>query len=188
MGGDLTVKSTLGKGSTFKLRVFVAKPPSAKTAPKRRTALRSAAKAKSLRVLCAEDNQHGRTVLATILSALGHKAAFVADGESAAARAQAKPADVILLDVTMAGLDGFATARRIRAFPGAAGRVPIIGVSGHGGDDHTRTAQAAGMNAYLVKPVTPRALAAAIEAVTSAPVRTTRGGKTRQSPAIRSRQ
>jgi CheY-like chemotaxis protein len=185
MGGDLTVKSTLGKGSTFKLRVLVAaKPASTKTAPRKRTTLRSVTKAKPLRVLCAEDNQHGRTILATILSALGHKAAFVADGESAAAQAQSKPADVILLDVTMAGLDGFATARRIRAFPGAAGRVPIIGISGHGGDDRARTAQAAGMNAYLVKPVTPRALAAALAAVTRSPVHATRGGKTRRSPAI----
>jgi CheY-like chemotaxis protein len=189
MGGTLTVKSTVGKGSTFKLRVLVAaKLPSTKAASKKRTVPRTPAKAKPLRILCAEDNRHGRAILATILSALGHKAAFVANGKTAAARAQSKPADVILLDVTMADLDGFATARRIRAFPGAAGRVPIIGVSGHGGGDRARTARAAGMNAYLVKPVTPRALAAALEAVTSAPVRATRGGKTRQSPAIRSRQ
>ncbi|MGD9846080.1 MAG: ATP-binding protein [Variibacter sp.] len=186
MGGDLTVKSARGNGSTFKLRVRVAaKPAIAKATADEQTSSGSAAGAKSLRILCAEDNEHGRTVLSTILCALGHKATFVADGESAAARARSKPADVILLDVTMAGLDGFATARRIRAFPGAAGRVPIIGVSGHASDERTR---AAGMNAYLVKPVTPRALAAAIEAVTRSSAGATRGGKTRRSPAIRSRQ
>jgi CheY-like chemotaxis protein len=189
MGGDLAVESTPGQGSTFHLRVPVVAGEAAASAERvEQPATPSAAKAKALRILCAEDNGHGRTVLASILAALGHEAAFVEDGEAAAARAHAKPADLILLDVTMRGLDGFETTRRIRAFPGAAGRVPIIGLSGHDGEDHARAAQAAGMNAYLVKPVTPRMLAAAIATVTQVPVRARRGGKTRRSPAARPRQ
>jgi len=63
------------------------------------------------------------------------------------------------MDVTLSGIDGLEATRRIRALPGEAGRVPVIGVSGRARSDDEDAARAAGMNAYLVKPVSPGKLA-----------------------------
>jgi len=68
-------------------------------------------------------------------------------------------ADVVLIDITLTGMDGFEATRRIRALPGAAATMPVIGISGRAGAGDANTAIAAGMNAYLTKPVSPRVLA-----------------------------
>ena len=71
------------------------------------------------------------------------------------------------MDVILPGLDGIEATRRIRAFDGAAGRIPIIGISGRGAPGDEASARAAGMNFYLMKPVSPSGLAAVIAAATS---------------------
>jgi CheY-like chemotaxis protein len=63
------------------------------------------------------------------------------------------------MDVTLAGLDGIEATRRIRALPGAPGKVLIIGISGRGEAANEQAARAAGMDFYFVKPVSPRTLA-----------------------------
>jgi CheY-like chemotaxis protein len=154
MGGDLTVTSAKGKGSTFRLTVLAervtagggagAPPPAA---------------ARALHVLCAEDNPYGRVIMNTILGELGHRADFVSSGEAAIEAAARGGYDAVLMDVTLSGIDGLEATRRIRALPGEAGRVPVIGVSGRARSDDEDAARAAGMNAYLVKPVSPGKLA-----------------------------
>jgi two-component system, sensor histidine kinase len=67
------------------------------------------------------------------------------------------------MDVMLSGIDGIEATRRIRALPAPAGRVPIIGISGRASD--AGAALEAGMNAYLVKPVSPSALAEQMAAV-----------------------
>jgi CheY-like chemotaxis protein len=66
---------------------------------------------------------------------------------------------VVLMDITLAGIDGLEATRRIRALPGPAARIPVIGISGRTGASDADAAIAAGMNAYLTKPVSPRVLA-----------------------------
>jgi CheY-like chemotaxis protein len=162
MGGDLTVTSEPGRGSSFRLTALFATasaaaggdalPPSATTAARR------------LAVLCVEDNPYGRVILNTILTELGHRADFAGSGEEAVA-AVARGYDAVLMDVTLTGIDGLEATRRIRTLPGAAGRTPIIGISGltEAGDEHA--ARAAGMDAYLRKPLSPRALSETLAAV-----------------------
>jgi two-component system, sensor histidine kinase len=67
--------------------------------------------------------------------------------------------DAVLMDVTLPGLDGIEATRRIRALPGDAGQVPIIGISGRSEAGDDAAARAAGMNVYFVKPVSPAKLA-----------------------------
>ena len=74
--------------------------------------------------------------------------------------------DLILMDVTLPGIDGVEATRRIRALAGNPRRIPIVGVSGHAGPGDEAAARAAGMDAYLVKPLSPSALAAVIAAAT----------------------
>ena len=165
MGGTLSVASKLKHGSTFTLSIPV-EPVTGKAATGN-NARRSTASGNtpSLKMLCAEDNPYGRVILNTILTEFGHRADFVSSGEAAAEAASRGGYDVILMDVTLSGADGLQATRRIRSLPGRAGRTPVIGISALGSPDDKNRATEAGMSAYLVKPVTPTALADAIASV-----------------------
>ncbi len=164
MGGDLKVTSTKGRGTQF---VFTALLPAPAGQAEGAPAPQGVAAPRPLKILCAEDNPYGRVILNTILTELGHKADFVASGEEAVAGA-ARGYDLILMDLTLAGIDGLEAARRIRASAGAPARIPIIGVSGRSESGDEERARAAGMDAYLRKPLSPSALNAAIAAAVKA--------------------
>ena len=162
MGGDLTVRSAKGKGSTFRLTTLVERVDAgAPEAAARR------ARGRALKVLCAEDNPYGRVIMNTILGELGHSADFVSSGEAAVEAASRGGYDAVLMDVTLSGIDGLDATRRIRALAGAPGRVPVIGISGRARSDDEQAAREAGMNAYLVKPVSPGKLAETLNALTA---------------------
>ena len=162
MGGDLTVTSTHGRGSTFRFTA-VLEMASADAASNPRSQQTTRAM-RRLAVLCAEDNPYGRVILNTILTELGHRADFVGSGEEAI-EAVHRGYDVVLMDITLAGVDGLEAARRIRAIGGSVGRTPIIGISSRTEDSDERAARAAGMDLYLRKPVSPSALGDEIAAV-----------------------
>jgi CheY-like chemotaxis protein len=161
MGGDLTVKSRAGQGSTFTLTVRLAEAAAVATVTGV-TADGKRAASRCLRVLCAEDNPYARVVLNTILTELGHRVDFAGTGEGALAAVNRGGYDLVLMDVTLPGMDGLAATRAIRALSGETGRVPIIGISGHTDARDEAAARAAGMNAFLGKPVSPAALAGAV--------------------------
>jgi CheY-like chemotaxis protein/anti-sigma regulatory factor (Ser/Thr protein kinase) len=167
MGGDLTVTSTYGEGSTFRFSVQVG-IATAKT--KREEPPRQLVEipARRFAILCAEDNPYGRVILNTILTELGHRADFVSSGEEAIA-AVTRGYDAVLMDVTLPGIDGLEATRRMRALPGPAGQTPIIGISGRSEPGDEATARSAGMNAYLRKPLSPKALSDALAAVLPKP-------------------
>ena len=162
MGGDLSVTSAPGRGSAF--RLAIALPIATADASGDPRALKTTTPMRRLAVLCAEGNPYGRVILNTILTELGHRADFVGSGEEAL-EAVKRGYDVVLMDVTLPGIDGLEAARRIRALTDAAGRTPIIGTSGRTALGDEAAARAAGMNAYLRKPLSPSALGEAIEAV-----------------------
>jgi two-component system, sensor histidine kinase len=161
MGGDLAVTSTPGRGSRFSFSAVLLRAPAAAADEGTR---QSAVPARALKILCAEDNPYGRVILNTILTELGHRADFVGSGEEAVA-ATPRGYDVVLMDITLPGIDGLEATRRIRALGGAAASTPIVGISGRSETGDSETARAAGMNGYLRKPVSPSALSAAIAAV-----------------------
>ena len=116
--------------------------------------------ARPLRVLSVEDNPFGRVVLNAILTELGHQAEFIGRGEAAAERIAQGAFDAVLMDMVLPGINGIEAIRRIRALDAPLGRIAIIGVSGRGDDE--AASRAAGADAFLVKPVSPRALATAL--------------------------
>jgi two-component system, sensor histidine kinase len=167
MHGDLKVESTPGRGSTFRLSVVVDR--AAPDAPGEHAFVESALGARAatpLDVLCVEDNPFGRVVMNAILVELGHRVDFAGSGESAVEAIARGGYDVVLMDITLAGINGFETTRRIRALQGAAATVPIVGTSGRSEPADASAAQAAGMQAYLTKPVSPRMLAETLARVT----------------------
>ena len=162
MGGDLTVTSTPGGGSNFKLAAVLPVAPADAAAGERSRA--AAAPARHLKILCTEDNPYGRVILNTILTELGHRADFAGTGEEAVA-AVTRGYDVVLMDVTLPGIDGLEATRRIRALGGGAGATPIIGISGRTTAGDEEAARAAGMASYLRKPLSPSTLSEALAAV-----------------------
>jgi CheY-like chemotaxis protein len=165
MGGGLAVASTPGRGACFR---FTAVLPVATAAAGSMPSRQPAASGRRLAVLCAEDNPYGRVILNTILTELGHRADFVGSGEEAVA-AVTRNYDVVLMDVTLSGIDGFEAARRIRALAGTAGATPIVGITGRSEAGDEEAARAAGMNGYLRKPVSPRALSDVLAGVIGPP-------------------
>lgn len=159
MGGDLKVTSREGVGSTFTMSAMIQRPPKISHAPEREKG--PGKPQKPLRILCVEDNPFGRVVLNAILTEFGHTVDFASSGEAALIAVAAKDHDVVLMDVTLPGIDGFETARRIRALPRSEA-LPVIGVSALYSEADIERAKAAGMNDYLVKPVTPAALEEAL--------------------------
>jgi CheY-like chemotaxis protein/nitrogen-specific signal transduction histidine kinase len=162
MGGDLTVTSTPGRGASFRLAIVL--PVAAADLSGGTQAQQTKSPARRLAVLCAEDNPYGRVILNTILTELGHRADFVGSGEEAVDTVK-RGYDVVLMDVTLPGIDGLEATRRIRALAGDAGRTPIVGISGRTENGDEEAARAAGMESYLRKPVSPSALSEAIAAV-----------------------
>ena len=172
MHGDLKVESAPGHGSTFRLTVTVdrAAPRAARTGAI--AAMEHGNKAaRALNILCVEDNPYGRVVMNAILTELGHRVDFAGSGETAVEAVLRGGPDVVLMDITLAGIDGFEATRRIRALPGAAATAPVIGISGRTGASEADAAIAAGMNAYLTKPVSPRVLADTLAKVHGGPAK-----------------
>jgi CheY-like chemotaxis protein len=162
MGGDLKVTSKKGRGTAFRLTVPVDRVDLGLEAE--RIGAR-AAPGRVLSILCAEDNPYGRVVINTILGELGHRVDFVESGEAAVEAAGRGGYDAVLMDITLPGVDGLEATRRIRALPGQAGQVPVIGISGRGGRAEEAAARSAGTNFYLVKPVSPGRLAQALASI-----------------------
>jgi CheY-like chemotaxis protein len=160
MGGDIAVTQRRGGGTTFTLTVTLARARAANAAGSGGDADPAPAPTPALRVLGVEDNPFGRVVLNTILTELGHQAEFIGRGEAATERIAHGGFDAVLMDMVLPGIDGIETTKRIRGMAAPAGRIAIIGVSGRADDE--AAARAAGADAFLVKPVSPRALATAL--------------------------
>jgi two-component system, sensor histidine kinase len=164
MGGDIVVAHRRGGGATFTLTVSLT---SAKASNAERSGLDtdiSPDHTPGLRVLGVEDNPFGRVVLNAVLAELGHQAEFIGRGEAAAERIAQGGFDVVLMDMVLPGINGVEAIRRIRALGPPLGRIAIIGVSGRADDE--AASRAAGADAFLVKPVSPRALATVLLEVT----------------------
>ena len=111
------------------------------------------------RVLIVDDDATVRLVCAAKLKAEGLQVLEAADGLDALEQARRECPDLVLTDVTMPGLDGFELAERLRGDERTHG-MPVIFLSGEGGQANAQRARALGAVAYLTKPFDPRALAA----------------------------
>jgi len=104
------------------------------------------------RILLVEDNEMNRDMLSRRLQRRGFDVEIAVDGAAGVERALEGGWDLILMDMSLPGIDGWEATRRIRAADGAGG-VPIIALTAHAmSGDHDR-AIAAGCNDYDTKPV-----------------------------------
>ncbi|MFC4172920.1 ATP-binding protein [Microvirga sp. GCM10011540] len=155
MGGEIGVISEHGQGSTFWVQVAL---PLAEAPPKRWTEPEQFGPVKPARILLAEDIDINQELARTVLEAAGHAVEVVCNGEEALAAVQAKPYDLVLMDIQMPGMDGITATRAIRALGPPAGEIPIIAMTANALPDQVRTFKEAGFSDYLCKPARRRDL------------------------------
>jgi CheY-like chemotaxis protein len=160
MGGDIVVSQRRNGGATFTLTVTLNRAKASKVAGADREDVALSDPERPLRVLSVEDNPFGRVVLNAVLTELGHQAEFIGRGEAAAERIAQGAFDAVLMDMVLPGINGIEAIKQIRELDAPLGGIAIIGVSGRGDDE--AASRAAGADAFLVKPVSPRALATAL--------------------------
>jgi PAS domain S-box-containing protein len=110
-----------------------------------------------LRVLVVDDNADAADTCAMLLEGFGCSVKTVYDGESAVREAEHLHPDVVLLDLGMAGVDGYEACRRIRHAPWGK-KMRLIALSGWGQDEDRHRSKQAGFDVHLVKPVNPDTL------------------------------
>lgn len=120
------------------------------------------------RIMVAEDIETNQIVLASMLDSIGCDHLVVGNGEQALAAARLGSIDAILMDVQMPVMDGAEATRQIRQIGGAAGTVPIIGVTAQAIQSEREALLRAGMDECLAKPITVPLLARALRAFLAA--------------------
>jgi signal transduction histidine kinase/FixJ family two-component response regulator len=119
--------------------------------------------ARSARVLLADDNADMRAYVSRLLREQGWTVEAVADGQAALTSAMAEAPDLVLSDVMMPRLDGFALLRELRARPHTA-QVPVILLSARAGEEARVEAAHAGADDYVTKPFAAQELTARVGA------------------------
>ena len=114
------------------------------------------------RILLAEDERQIGDMVAFKLSNAGHEVVRVVDGESALAEAARERPDVIILDVMMPVLDGFAVLARLKADP-ALRAIPVIMLTARGQERDILTGLQGGAADYIVKPFSLKELLARVD-------------------------
>ena len=179
MGGEIEARSEPGRGSCFAVRLPfepVAAASAATAAVHGTPAQAPAAPApaegattRPMQVLVAEDNAVNQVLIESILRHLGHQPVVVANGAEAVQRLQEGRFDIVLMDMQMPEVDGLEATRRIRALGDAAARVPVVAMTANARDEDRQACMAAGMNAFLSKPIDFDELAHTLRRVHPAP-------------------
>jgi CheY-like chemotaxis protein len=137
-----------------------------------------------LRVLVAEDNVVNQQVVMGFLDRAGHAAVVVSTGTEVLAALERHAFDVVLMDVQMPELDGFETTEAIRKREHKTGRhMPIVALTAHVVKGDAERCLAAGMDAYVAKPLRAKEVFAAIETVLD-PERTRMASGTRAETEV----
>jgi len=172
MGGQLSVESVVGRGSTFSFKTrFDHQSTSSKNRARAPMAPRAAGQIdRRLRVLLAEDNLVNRVVAVRLLEKRGHSVEVAGNGREALDATEQRIFDVVLMDLEMPVMSGLEATTAIRSREQRTGRhLPIIAMTAHAMIGDRERCLAAGMDGYVSKPVRADELYAALENVEPTP-------------------
>ncbi|MBF0461981.1 MAG: PAS domain S-box protein [Magnetococcales bacterium] len=168
MGGRIWVESQLGQGSVFSftLPVQVMQCLSSSASAVDQSSVTTC---KSLRVLIAEDSPDTQMLLQAYLRKTPHHLVIVNDGVEAVSRVRQEAFDVLLTDIQMPNMDGYAATRAIRQWEKEEGRRPltIMALSAHASLSRREESLAAGCNDHLTKPIKKTALLDVLQRIAS---------------------
>jgi signal transduction histidine kinase/DNA-binding NarL/FixJ family response regulator len=166
MGGTITVTSRLGLGSEFVVELPLPISPTEPLTEHEKAEQEEdgpAGPQVQLKILVAEDDEVNRVVIRSLLQPGNHEVSFAENGTEAVHAAQRARFDLILMDVMMPEMDGPSATRWIRDTPGPSMKTPIIALTANAMSGDRERYIAAGMDAYVSKPVTRRELYSTIE-------------------------
>jgi two-component system, cell cycle response regulator DivK len=113
------------------------------------------------RILVVEDQEDNRQIIRDLLTSAGYQLVEAVDGEEGVRLAESERPDLILMDIQLPVLDGHEATRRIKQNPELR-HIPIIVVTSYALSGDDQKAMAAGSDAYMAKPFSPRQLLATI--------------------------
>jgi signal transduction histidine kinase/ActR/RegA family two-component response regulator len=170
LGGTLRVESTPGQGSTFSFTLpYQPSMANLELVTRGDTATAPQSGSQELHILLAEDSPINQTLIRHFLKGSPHRLEIVDNGEQAVSLVHREAFDLVLMDIQMPVMDGYAATRAIRTWEMETGRspMPIIAITANAMNEDYKKSLAAGCNHHLNKPITRRQLLTAIEAAAS---------------------
>tara|TARA_R110002073_G_scaffold7245_13_gene41428 strand:- start:11864 stop:14206 length:2343 start_codon:yes stop_codon:yes gene_type:complete len=150
-GGSVTAHSEgIGMGSTFTVRIPLADPTDETTM--KHVATEPIGVTKPFKVLVVEDMKALRTIMARLLTKLGHEVEVAEDGLSALEKLSESIPDVIFSDISMPGMTGYDLARKLRERDATA-KIYLVAMTGYGQSADREQAHNSGFDEHMIKPV-----------------------------------
>lgn len=117
-------------------------------------------------ILIAEDNEDNRIVYSAMLEHYGYRVVCSKNGSDVQGMAEEENPAVILMDISLPGIDGWTATERLKGNPETA-EIPVIAITAHARSDDRRRAEEVGCDGYLSKPVEPRRVLEEVRRFTS---------------------
>ncbi len=148
MGGELTVQSVEGQGSTFSLRLSLPTAMGAEEQPRPSEIV--GYRGPRLRLMLVDDQSEQRAVIRSMLQPLGFVVDEASDGEECLRRIAGLAPDALLIDLVMPGMNGLELCRKLRANGWTR---PVVAISANVFEQAQQETVAAGCNGFVLKPI-----------------------------------
>ncbi|MDE0201186.1 MAG: ATP-binding protein, partial [Rhodospirillaceae bacterium] len=166
MGGHIAVETEPGDGSCFSVTLPLPRGEAAIQPPVEALPYGVSGPERALDVLIVEDNVVNAMVVEAFVARMGHKPLVAPTAEEGLELLEGQDFDLVLMDISLPGIDGIEATQRIRAHADAAIRsLPVIAMSAHVFDNEVAQHLQSGMDAFIGKPIAPDGLAQTIASV-----------------------
>ncbi|MDP3405578.1 MAG: response regulator [Brevundimonas sp.] len=158
MGGRIWAENNAGRGATFAFDIAAPLSAVVVDAPSNVSPLAELELQSNPHILIVDDNATNRVVAQALCEMFGCSSETVEDGLEALEAVQARPFDLILMDIKMPRMDGVQATQAIRALPGSERDIPIVALTANADPDDARHYLSIGMAAVVEKPIKPERL------------------------------